>query len=151
MKLLLRSLALLPIAASSIYASDWTTDYKAALVQARAQHKLALLDFTGSDWCQFCKSLEEEVLTQPEFQRYAVQTFVLVTIDFPRKTQLPDDLKRQNAELEKEFQPNGFPTLVVVDSDGKQLGRIVGYDPGSGPQAVIDELRGIVKDIKYSQ
>jgi thioredoxin-related protein len=146
MKPLLCSFVLLLTATLSIYASDWTTDYKAALAQAKAQQKLVLLDFTGSDWCGFCQLLEKEVFTQPEFHHYADQAFILVTVDYPHGTQLPDDLKQQNAALKQQLHPDGFPTLVVVDSDGKELGRKVGYKPGSGPQAVIDELKKISKN-----
>src|SRR5271156_5917874 len=81
--------------------AGWGTDYHAAVAQAKSQNKLILLDFTGSDWCGYCKLLDKEVLTQPEFQQYADQTFILVTIDFPRTTQLPDDLKQQNVGLKR--------------------------------------------------
>src|SRR5271170_3060960 len=117
--------------------ADWTTDYKAALVQAKAQNKLVLLDFTGSDWCGYCKLLDKEVFTQPSFKNFADKNYILVTVDFPHQTQLADDVKQQNEALGKQFQINGFPTLIVLDADGKELGRQVGYDPGSGADAVI--------------
>jgi thioredoxin-related protein len=125
--------------------ADWTTDYKAALVQAKAQKKLVLLDFTGSDWCAYCKLLDNEVLSKPSFKRFADKNYIEVTVDFPQQTQMPDDLQQQNDTLDKQFNIDGFPTLIVLDSEGKELGRQEGYDPGSGPDAVIAKLKSFNK------
>ncbi len=122
-------------------AQEWTTDYQAALSSARAQNKLVLLDFTGSDWCGYCKLLDQEVFTQASFKDFAGRNYVLVTLDYPHQTQLPPDLKQQNDGLNKQFRITGYPTLIVVTPDGKELGREVGYNPGSGPNAVIAELK----------
>jgi protein disulfide-isomerase len=139
MKTLL-SLALLFASMIFVHA-DWTTDYKAALVQAKAQKKLVLLDFTGSDWCGYCKLLDKEVFTQQAFKDFASKNYILVTVDFPQQKQLPDDVKQQNDALGNQFKIDGYPTLIVLDADGKELGRQVGYDPGSGPDAVIAKLK----------
>jgi thioredoxin-related protein len=39
----------------------------------------------------------------------------------------------------------GFPTTVILDSNGKKLGEKVGYPPGSGPQAFLKEIGQIAK------
>ena len=125
--------------------ADWTTDYKAALTQAKSQKKLVLLDFTGSDWCGFCKLLDQQVFAEDAFKDFADKNYVLVTIDFPHSKDLPADLKQQNDDLAKQFNIDGFPTLVVLDPDGKELGRQTGYQPGSGPDAVIAKLKSFNK------
>jgi protein disulfide-isomerase len=89
--------------------ADWTTDYKAALVQAKAQNKLVLLDFTGSDWCGYCKLLDKEVFTQQSFKDFADKNYILVTVDFPHQKQLPDDVKQQNDALGKQFRSTVIP------------------------------------------
>jgi thioredoxin-related protein len=50
-------------------------------------------------------------------------------------------VKRQNQALAQKFGISGFPTLVVIDSSEKVLGSISGYNPGSGPDAVISQLK----------
>ena len=60
MKILLS--LLLAFSISAFVHADWGTDYKAALAQAKAENKQVLLDFTGSDWCGYCKLLDKEVL-----------------------------------------------------------------------------------------
>lgn len=135
----------LVFASMVIVRADWTTDYKAALVLAKAQNKLVLLDFTGSDWCGYCKLLDNEVFTQQSFKDFANKNYILVTVDFPHEKQLPDDVKQQNDALNQRFHIEGFPTLIVLDASGKELGRQVGYGPGTGPDAVISKLKSFNK------
>jgi protein disulfide-isomerase len=134
------SLALLLTSMVFVHAG-WTTDYKAALAQAKTENKLVLLDFTGSDWCGYCKLLDSEVFFQQSFKDFADSKYVMVTVDFPHEAPQPDTIKEQNAALGKQFGIDGFPTLIVLTPDGKELGRQVGYDPGSGPDAVIAKLK----------
>lgn len=120
---------------------EWGTDLPAALNQARSQNKLVLLNFTGSDWCPWCIKLDQETLSTPQFMSYAANKLVLVRLDFPRKTPQSDDLKRANHELQNRFNVHGFPTCILLDDSGQELGRQVGYLPG-GPEAFIAELDG---------
>src|SRR6478609_8211905 len=46
--------------------------------------KLVLLNFTGSDWCGYCKHMQAEIFSKPQFQDYAAKNLVLVELDFPR-------------------------------------------------------------------
>jgi thioredoxin-related protein len=123
--------------------ANWLTDFEKAQAEAKAQHKLLLLDFTGSDWCGWCKILQKEVFSQPEFQEYAAKNLVLMTIDFPRAKPLSAEVRKQNQTLAQRFEIRGFPTIVVLDSDGKPIG-MLGYQPG-GPQAFIKELNQLPK------
>jgi len=145
MKIFLSLLLLIVASISLLHAENWTTDYKAALAQAKQQNKLVLLDFTGSDWCGFCKLLDKEVLSNSSFKNFLAKNFVPVTIDFPRGTKLPDALVQQNDTLQEQFKIDGFPTLIVVDANGKEVGRTEGYQPGSGPKTMIDQLQGFIK------
>ena len=122
-------------------AAEWTEDYAAALAQAKREHKNLLLDFTGSDWCGWCIKFKKEVLDSAEFQDYAAKNVVLVELDYPHKKVQADDLKKANAALKKQYDVHGFPTLVVLDKDGKEIGRQVGYSEG-GPKAFIAKLEG---------
>ena len=74
--------ALLIVAYAS--AADWTEDYSSALAKAKKEHKLLLLNFTGSDWCTWCKRIDAEVLDTQKFKDFADQKLVLVTVDFPK-------------------------------------------------------------------
>jgi protein disulfide-isomerase len=121
---------------SSPASEGWQTDFNAALAQAGNAHKLVLLDFTGSDWCGWCIKLSKDIFSRTEFKDFAAKNLVLVEVDFPARKALPDALKAQNDALAAKFAVEGFPTLVLVDSAGKEVARHVGYLPG-GPDSLI--------------
>jgi thioredoxin-related protein len=138
--LLLALVASLTIS-SACAKSGWLTDYKQAQSEAKAGKKLVLLNFTGSDWCGWCIRLDREVFSKPEFQEYAQKNLVLLELDFPRNKQLTAAEKSQNQELAEQYQIQGFPTIIVLDGEGKKVGEL-GYVPG-GTAAFIAELEKI--------
>ncbi len=128
-----------PSAAAGAPQALWRMDLPGALEQARTENKLVLLDFTGSDWCSWCIKFDQEVLSTGQFTDYANAKLILVKLDFPQHTAQSDDLRRANAELASRFHVDGFPTYVLLNAGGNELGRQVGYQPG-GPNAFIAEL-----------
>jgi thioredoxin-related protein len=122
----------------------WATDLPKALEQAKTENKIVLLDFTGSDWCIWCMKFDNDVLSKPEFAAYAKTNLVMVMLDFPQAKKQSDALKKSNRELQKKFSVDGFPTYVVLNSDGKEIGRQVGYLAG-GPEAFIAKLEKFKK------
>jgi protein disulfide-isomerase len=124
--------------------SGWLTDFKQAQQEAKAGNKFVLLDFTGSDWCGWCKKFDKEVLLQPEFKDFARNNLVVVEVDFPRGKQQSLELKKQNRELAMQYEIMGFPTIVVLNSDGQKLWRYDGYFP-DGPAAFIAQLQKLRK------
>ena len=117
----------------------WQTDYKKALAQAKAENKAVLLDFTGSDWCGFCIKMVKETLSKKEFAEYAARNLVLVEVDFPNAKPQTDEVKKQNEELQKKFEVQGYPTFVLLNKNGREIGRQRGYLEG-GPTAFIAKL-----------
>ena len=122
----------------------WLTDLPKAQAQAKTENKMVLLDFTGSDWCGWCIKFKKDVLDTPEFQAYAAKNIVLVELDFPRKKAQADDLKNANKALKSKYDIHGFPSLVVLDKEGKEIGRQVGYAEG-GAKAFIAKLEKFKK------
>ncbi len=122
---------------------SWLTDYERAKQEAKENHKLLLVDFTGSDWCGWCIRLRREVFSQPEFQEYAKKNLVLLEIDFPRAKEQSRDLRTQNQNLAMQYNIEGFPTIVVLNDQGKQVG-VLGYMPG-GASTFISELEKLRK------
>ncbi len=124
-------------------AADWTTDFAHAQARAKTEQKLLLLDFTGSDWCGWCKIMEKEIFSQPAFADYAREKLILVRLDFPRANPLSAELKEQNYALARKFGIRGFPTIVMLNGEGKALAQL-GYVKG-GPEAFIRELEQLPK------
>jgi len=132
------------VAALQLSAAEgqWRTDLPKAQAQAKAEKKLVMLDFTGSDWCGWCIKLKNEVFDQEAFKKEAPKNFVLVELDFPQQKELPEKEKAQNEELQKKYAIQGFPSIVLLDSQGRLYAR-TGYQKG-GPEGYLkhlDELR----------
>ncbi len=106
---------------------NWTIDYEAALTLAKQDGKTVLLDFTGSDWCPPCKQLDARVFRSPRFRDWSEKQVVLVKVDFPRSHSLPDGQREKNDTLASQFRVSSYPTVVVVDEQGRELVRWVGY------------------------
>jgi thioredoxin-related protein len=124
--------------------SGWLDDYKKAQEEAKATDKFLLLDFTGSDWCGWCKKFDKEILSQSQFKDYAQGNLVLLEVDFPRAKPQSAELRKQNQELAQQYQVEGFPTIVVLSGDGQKLWRYDGYFP-DGPAAFIAQLEKLRK------
>lgn len=136
---LLACTAALVFAASVAHAADWTEDYAAAVAKAKKEHKMLLLDFTGSDWCIWCQRTDKEVFETQKFKDFADQKLVLVKLDFPRTKEQSDVLKAQNSALQEKYGIEGFPTLIALTSGEKVVFSQVGYKDG-GPDAFIAQF-----------
>jgi len=110
---------------------NWLTDLPKAEAQAKAENKIVLMDFSGSDWCPDCIALKKKVFDTEKFQAYAATNVVLVDVDFPDKKPQSSDLKKANAELKDKYKVEALPTLVVLDQDGKEIGRLSDSDEDS--------------------
>ena len=106
---------------------EWLTDVPAALQKAKAENKMVLLDFTGSDWCGWCMKLKAEVFQHPAFIAFAKANFVMVELDYPHKTPQSDELKQANAALAKQYEITGYPTVIVLNGAGEQVDKTVGF------------------------
>jgi thioredoxin-related protein len=134
-------MGLLAWAPSAVAAEgDWLTDMAKAQETAKAQKRLILANFTGSDWCPPCKMMHGEVLTQKEFVEYAKENLVLVEADFPRRKAQSAELKRANQALQQKYKVRAYPTFLVLDASGQELWRHEGYHPG-GPKAFIEKVK----------
>jgi thioredoxin-related protein len=123
---------------------QWTMDLDAAKTVAAEQKLPILLDFSGSDWCGWCKLMEQNVFTRPEWQAYAAQNLMMVLIDFPQdKSLVPEKYAERNQSLNDAYNIEGFPTFIVLDDDGQtELGRL-GAGRDKTPESFIAELKSL--------
>jgi len=124
--------------------NSWETDYQKAQEEAKSQHKLLFINFTGSDWCGYCIRMDRDVLSKPQFKDFATKNLVLLEVDFPRAKEQPQVLRVQNRKLAGEYGIEGFPTFVVLNGEGKKVWMWDGYFPG-GPEAFVAELEKLRK------
>lgn len=118
----------------------WINNFERAKAEAAKSGKDILIDFTGSDWCGWCIKLKEEVFSTPEFEAAAPKMFVLMEADFPRdKTKVTPEVAAQNRRLGDNFGIRGYPTIILLDAQGRPYAR-TGYQPG-GPAKYLENLQ----------
>jgi thioredoxin-related protein len=129
--------------------NGWTVSMAAAATEAKESGKMILMNFTGSDWCSWCIKLESEVFSTPEFLTWADENLVMVFLDSPSTLQLEEKVIQQNQILQQALGVQGFPTLLLLDSDLTPLLR-TGYQAG-GVQAYISHLENDRIDISEEE
>ena len=121
----------------------WQTDYHAAEATAKAEKKFVLAAFIGSDWCPWCKKLQTEVFDKKPFAAMAAKRFILVEPDFPHDKKLPDELKEQNAKLQKQYDCFVYPSVLILKPSGELVAR-TGYSEG-GAENYTKGLADLIK------
>jgi protein disulfide-isomerase len=127
-------------------AGAWGESWDKAAKAAKDGKKLILANFTGSDWCPWCIKLHKEVFAKKAFKEWAEKNVVLLELDFPNEKAQTDELKAQNKKLLEKYGVEGFPTVLVLDADGKKVGTL-GYMEG-GPTPWIKAAQDILDENK---
>jgi len=107
---------LTPVAAQEEYSAaneGWMVDIEKAHEESVRTGKPIMANFTGSDWCGWCKRLTASVFSKQEFKDWAEDNVVLLELDFPRRMKLPEEIQQQNHSLQRVFKVTGYPTVWV--------------------------------------
>jgi tetratricopeptide (TPR) repeat protein len=110
---------------------EWRTNLPEAIKMANDSGRYVLANFY-TDWCKWCKIQDESTFTD---KRVIAMTGKFYFV-------------RLNAEIDtakaREFGVNGYPTVVVLDKNGLELDRILGYEkPADFVKTVDNYLKGI--------
>ena len=136
---------LIALFSSFLFSTGWETDFSKAQQSARTEHKLILVNFSGSDWCGPCIRMHEDIFEKSGFTDYAKDHLVLVNADFPRlkKHELSKDQQDKNDKLASLYDKEGvFPLTIVLTPDGKVLKEWKGF-----PNVTSEEFTNQVKAI----
>ena len=100
-------------------AVGWRADFKEAQAATRQTGKPMILKFTA-DWCGPCRMLSRDVFSDPQVGEFIRGAFVPVIVDVT-------DRHGAGQSIANQFQVDALPTLVVVNADGQEQGRKIGY------------------------
>jgi len=111
----------------------WEAFSFAKLEEAKAQGKIAVLYFTAA-WCEGCYDLEARALRDPQVQA-ALQPLVRLVVDLTSPG-------GEAAKVANQYRVRVLPTLLFLDSQGNELGRITGSRSAS---FLLQEMRRILE------
>ena len=110
-----------------VVSQEWQTNFEEAKKIATEQDKNVVIVFSGSDWCAPCIKLDKNIWQSEAFKKEAAAKWVLVKANFPRKkaNELPKEQTEHNRKLAEKYNIEGsFPLVVVLDKNGKVLGKM---------------------------
>ena len=108
---------------------NWQSNFELAKKSAEKNKKAILIFFTGSDWSSACKNLNKDFFYTEKFKKIAEENLILVRIDSPRRPDLISELQASyNNKLSKKYDQKVYPTVVLVNAKGEQLGKVESYN-----------------------
>ena len=118
--------------AKKVVAGEWSTDYEAALAEAKRQKKVVVANFEA-DWQEGCRKQKLEVFSKPEFIDWAKKHVILLKVEFLGNKPLPEELKKQNDTLAAKYKVEKYPTTVFINADGEAIGSLGTVAGGPNP------------------
>jgi len=108
---------------------EWEKDLPAAIERAQSEGKPVLVNFYA-DWCVWCKRLESTTLRDAKVAALLSDRVVPVNLD----------VDGDGRELSNQYRVDGLPTVLVLDTSGREIGRIPGYMPPTGFLEKVEEF-----------
>ena len=135
-----------PVPAEGAEVGAFTQDIDAASALAKERGLPLLLDFTGSDWCGWCKLMDRQVFAQDAWRAWAATSIVLATIDFPSDESLvPERFRERNRKLSDRYDVEGFPTYVLLSPEGEEIGRLGASHDATAEKFVVQVRAALVE------
>ena len=138
----MKTLFLLFISFLTINTPLWLNNLDEAKLEAKENHKLIVLNFSGSDWCGPCIKMHKQLFDSEEFKAYSKEKLVLVNADFPRMKKNQPDKKQLaiNSALADKYNKEGiFPLTLLLDASGKIIKRWEGL-PKVTPAEFVSQI-----------
>ncbi|MBI3130821.1 MAG: thioredoxin family protein [Acidobacteria bacterium] len=109
-------------------ASLWIEqDYEQALAKAKAEGKVVLVD-TYAEWCAQCHELDEKTWPDAAVQAWVKAHAIAVRID----------TDKVRPDLAPNLGIRSYPTVLVLDADGKELKRSLGFQTPAAMRAWLE-------------
>lgn len=108
---------------------------KSLVAKAAAEKKYLFVD-VYTTWCGPCKYMANSVFPQAKMGDYFNKTFVNAKFDAE---------KGEGIEIARTYGVTAYPTFLILNAEGQEVGRIVG---GDDPDGFIKKTQGVVAKIK---
>jgi len=113
-----------------------------AVAKARHEKKMLVVDFY-TDWCTWCKVMEEKTYRAKSIVDFAKKKLVMakVNAESNEKTQFQDK-EYTYRQLAQAFGVRGFPTTAFLTENGELITLVSGYIPPEKFLPILNFLQG---------
>jgi len=99
----------------------------AGMAEAKKANRKVLLD-VYTDWCKWCKKLDEEVYAEPKVASYLGKNYVTIKLNAESTDTVTFQGKQSTeAELAQAFGVTGYPTIIFIDPQGEPIDKLGGF------------------------
>jgi TolA-binding protein len=110
---------------------SWTRSLAEAKRKAAAQEKLIILDLY-TDWCGWCKQMDINTWAHASVVALGEEYVFL---------KLNAEKEKDGIEVQRRFGVSGYPTVLILDSQGEEFERLEGYLPAAQFLAKLETAR----------
>ncbi|MDP6418192.1 MAG: thioredoxin fold domain-containing protein [Candidatus Krumholzibacteria bacterium] len=125
-------------------------DYESGVALAKSEGKPVLIDFWTS-WCHWCKVLDEETYSQKIVQDRLAESFVAIKVNAESKdAQGEGEEASSGVELARQYNVKSYPTTWFLDSEGKPLAPVPGFQKADDFVIILDYVStGAYRDTSF--
>lgn len=118
-------------------------DVETAAQTAQLQNK-KLFIYVHTDWCSWCRKMEEETFTSDDIAQYLNDKYIAVHLDAESQQQVEFNGQRvSEQDLASTLGAQGYPSNIFLTSNGETITIAPGYMP---PDRFIKVLSFIAED-----
>ena len=112
----------------SLATENFTLSFDEGLEKAAKEKKNMIVDFY-TDWCHWCKVMDEKTFHNPDVAKKLRERFITVRLDAenPQGTATFQGHTFNNVELTRAFRVSGFPSLGFISPDQEVITVMPGY------------------------
>jgi thioredoxin-related protein len=124
--LVLMSTAAFPQEKGKAHAIQWL-EFDKAVAAAKKERKLIVVDFY-TDWCGWCKKMDQDTYGHAEVVKYAREKLVMskVNAESQQMTRYKDN-EMSYQQLALNFGVRGYPATIFINENGEWLTSVSGY------------------------
>ncbi len=108
--------------------NGWYTSWDAGLAAAKTQNRPVIVDFY-TDWCQWCKVMDEKTFSDPSIQKKFADGWVMIKVNAEndKATGTYKGATLTYSELARKFGVTGYPSYGFIDREGNPVNILAGY------------------------
>ena len=127
-------------------------DFEAAKVAAGESGRDILVEFTGTDWCNFCKDMRSRLFQLEAFREWMAGDLVWMEVDYIRNRgrlqSTPLEFREAQDEMRRRFDVRLYPTVYLCDGQGRPYALKEGFLPDASTEEYFFQLAQLAEKRK---